>query len=104
MKLIKLATKLGYKHHTQYTIEELDDLSSTDVNKQIELFLLQRWIREVHNIDIYIEPVAAGYGFYIHKNGDYIHNRESYVVSRNTYEEALEVGLYSALKLLPDVN
>lgn len=62
--------------------------------------LLQRWLREVHDIDINIEPVATGYGFYIHKNGDYIHNAESYGVYRNTYEKILEIGLQEALKLI----
>jgi hypothetical protein len=105
MKLIKLATKLGYKHHTQHTIEELDDLSSTDVNKQIELFLLQRWLREVHKINVesnYL-PNIQKYGcLYIPMTGkasinDLKHvNRERY----NSYEEALEIGLFKALELI----
>lgn len=64
--------------------------------------LLQRWLREVHNIDITISLVANGYGFYIHKDRNYTNKGENYGISGITYEEALEVGLQEALKLLPN--
>ena len=70
--------------------------------------LLQRWLREKHNIHIEIELASDHelnilipyiYQFDIYKDGDGVFDRNFY----NTYEEALEVGLYEALKLIKDV-
>lgn len=62
--------------------------------------LLQKWLREVHNIDITISLVANDYGFYIHKDRNYTNKGENYGISGVTYEEALEVGLFEGLKLI----
>lgn len=62
--------------------------------------LLQRWLREVHNIDITVALVGNGYGFYIHKNRNYTNNGENYGVSGYTYELTLEAALKEALKLI----
>lgn len=62
--------------------------------------LLQRWLREIHNIDITVSLVATQYGFYIHKNRDYTNNGESYSTLGVTYEEVLESALKEALKLI----
>ena len=35
MDLIQKANKLGYKHYTEFTMEELDNLSLENSNKQI---------------------------------------------------------------------
>lgn len=63
------------------------------------LSLLQKWLREVHNISIII-PFACGYTItfnLLDKDGlcEYP-NQASY----DTYEEALEAGLQEALKLI----
>lgn len=74
--------------------------------------LLQRWLREVHKIDIYI--LGYGFGYYAQLNnvppsnqGDvkYIDRRwnmpsEYKGGTFKTYEEALEKGLQEALKLI----
>ena len=67
--------------------------------------LLQKWLREVHNIYIEIEHwhnekegfIKCGYKVYTkHENtGPYIYNNKII-----TYEEALEKGLQEALKLI----
>lgn len=65
--------------------------------------VLQKWLRDVHNIHIEIElasdeeldiliPYVYQWDFY--KNGFITINREFY----NSYEEALEVSLFEALK------
>ena len=67
--------------------------------------LLQKWLREKHNIHIEIEiasdeelniiqPYVYQWDFY--KNGNITIGREFY----DSYEEALEVGLLEALKLI----
>lgn len=65
--------------------------------------LLQKWLREVHNIDILIEFVddvnKIIYGYYLAKNKEYKNvNNKGFKI----YEEALEKGLQEALKLIKD--
>ena len=62
--------------------------------------LLQKWIRDIHEIDITVSLVGNGYGFYIHNKRQYTNKGESYGISGNTYEEALEQGLFQALNLI----
>jgi hypothetical protein len=61
--------------------------------------LLQRWLREVHKVDITVALVASNYGFYIHINKNTTNRGESYGIIPS-YEEALEAGLFKALKLI----
>jgi len=56
--------------------------------------LLQRWLREEHNLNVYCNPIE-----------DDSHKWYNNIASHNppftgTYEEALEVGLYEALKTI----
>ena len=76
--------------------------------------LLQKWIREVHNIEILINRIPPEAVLASKNNGKNILNNYSYYVwslnnnpriankgsFKNTYEEALEVGLQEALKLI----
>jgi len=62
--------------------------------------LLQRWLREVHNIIVYVAPLIPdckewGYCVY-HIDTNY----EKNTLFSNTYEEALELALQEALKLI----
>lgn len=54
MDLIQKASKLGYKHYMEFTIDELDKLQLNNSNKQIEYYFIQKWLREKHNIHINI--------------------------------------------------
>lgn len=63
--------------------------------------LLQRWLREVHNIEVPVIFFDRGYLYTVTKKpskGN--HYRVEY---SETYEEALEKGLFEALDLLPNV-
>lgn len=99
MDLIQKASKLGYKHYTECTVGELDKLPISNNSKQIEYCFLQKWLREVHNIIISIN--------FNHDIKQYCNSIEDtyyyefYYDWYNTYEEALEVGLQEALKLIP---
>jgi hypothetical protein len=58
--------------------------------------LLQRWLREVHNTEVYVTP-----WIYKEKNVyDFFINWEGESRAYSTYELALETGLYEALKLI----
>lgn len=76
--------------------------------------LLQKWLRDVHGIQVYVKSMTkdgnGNYRDYV----AYILGKEGYGVSVNdprdeeyqTYEEALEVGLERALGLIktPDIQ
>lgn len=100
MDLIQKVNKLGYKHYTEFTIEELDKLPLSNLNKQIEYFFIQKWLREEHDIFIWCLPneyVLDTWHFRIETRE--IPNKtlsEHY----KTYEEALEKGLQQTLKLI----
>jgi len=64
--------------------------------------LLQKWLREVHNIHIDIpymdEVLMFGYKITTMNNNTEVIEIYKY----NSYEEALEIGLQEALKLIPN--
>jgi len=73
--------------------------------------LLQRWLREVHEIEVISYPIIVGsYSFKIYKfteiiniiylNGRNVSNKKDNNKSWPNYEEALEEGLQEALKLI----
>ena len=68
--------------------------------------LLQKWLREVHRIDIYCYPNydKKGVTFQVNLYTDpYVKFKDTnhfYKGGYKTYEEALEEGLYEALKLI----
>jgi hypothetical protein len=61
--------------------------------------LLQRWLREVHNILLFVNyrqySVSSCDGYYAHTGLD-IHDYIAFIQSK-TYEECLEIGLKAAL-------
>lgn len=70
--------------------------------------LLQRWLREVHKIRVYVENKTAGdFGFIIYTLNSpelcagqpWVRN-SYFTLHFKTYEEALEVGLQESLKLV----
>lgn len=94
---------------------EIEDYPYEPVNHNLHKYnwsrptqsFLQKWLREVHNLYVESNPNASGYGWFIDKtNGTYINN--SAFTGPNDggrwdiYEEALEVGLQEALKLVPN--
>ena len=60
--------------------------------------LLQKWIREIHNLDIIVSSNLIGYGYLIYQRyppKNIINN-----IPFQTYEEALERGLQESLQLI----
>lgn len=70
--------------------------------------VVQKWLRETKNLHICIYNNASGYGYEISKadNGTHIINDLSDGPNDSglwdTYEEALEVGIQEALKLVEE--
>lgn len=70
------------------------------------LFIAQKWLRETKNLHISIIRNACGYGYDICKADNGTHITDGIFKGSNdggqwdTYEEALEVGIQEALKLI----
>jgi hypothetical protein len=61
--------------------------------------LLQRWLREIHKIHLTITSISQeSWQCHITKKGDSL--GKNYIEDAYTYEQALEEGLYEALKLI----
>ncbi len=111
-ELIKLAKEKGFKGKTvttKYTIEViLGNRKNVLVNNICNYSVLceiQKWLREVHNIEVFIIPTHISYL----KNKSYKTSLEFFngveIVNTdytcyNTYEQALEAGLLEIIKSL----
>lgn len=96
----KEINKLGYKHYTEYTVEELDDLPLDSEERLMEQALVLRWFREKYNWQHSIDPTSdqhsfeLGYNYWIwnNKTGEEHHtipkNRPTGDWEYETYEEA----------------
>jgi len=103
MGLIQKANKLGYKYCTEFTVEELDNLSLGNSNKQIEYFFIQKWLREVHGIDITIYrsfSFTHSYHYCIIKDCYYENELRQISESNRSYEVCLEDALLEGLKMI----
>lgn len=114
----KLATEKGFDIPQIYFYlggdslhTKLDYGSWTAAHDRMDIYqaptqsLLQKWLRETHNIHIGITLasdyelnilIPYVYEIYIYKDGIYHVNREFY----DTYEQALESGLFQSLNLV----
>lgn len=69
-------------------------------------YIAQKWLRETKNIHICVYNCACGYGYEISKADNGTHIASSTYKGTNdggewdTYEEALEAGIFEALKLI----
>ena len=94
MKIFKELKKLGYKHYTEHTVEELDDLPLDSEERISEQALVLRWFREKYNILATIYSNASGYLYEWHDAVGGTHRGWSEYEGPNdsgvwdTYEEA----------------
>lgn len=63
--------------------------------------ILQKWLREIHNIDVIVDKVdnTSNSGYYFNIYSKNVEDDEG-IIEFKTYEEALEKGMYEALKLI----
>jgi hypothetical protein len=102
------------KNYTVYYYREIDCdfyIENNPVCSAPTQSLLQRWLREVHEIEVISYPIIVGsYSFKIYKfteiiniiylNGRSVSNKKDNNKNWPNYEEALEEGLQEALKLI----
>ena len=65
--------------------------------------LLQKWLREIHGIDICIHrsfSMTKSYHYCIIKDCNYENETSQTCIPGRTYEQALEDGLYKTLNLI----
>ena len=98
MNIIQTASKLGYKHHNiGYEIKRIDELTLSSPFKQIEYLFIQKWLREKHDILVYVDPKSHHYfQYHIVTNDDEIIGSKKL----NNWDKILELGLQKALTLL----
>jgi len=92
MKIFKELKKLGYKHYTEHTVEELDNLPLESKERIMEQALVLRWFREKYKLVNYIEYYAE-WNFEIFRIDDKIAEVQDdvnvdYTFKGGTYEEA----------------
>jgi hypothetical protein len=87
MKIFKELKKLGYKHYTEHTVEELDNLPLESKERIIEQALVLRWFREKHKLEYHVKSDMMGYHIYI---VDRNINKTRFTANNifQTYEEA----------------
>lgn len=62
--------------------------------------LLQKWLREKHNIDVVVGSTYLGYNVVLWNRNTYKSHHISSVNLAEKYEDALEIGLIEAFKLI----
>jgi len=109
MDLVQKASKLGYKHYTELTLERIDKLPITNYSKQIEYYFIQKWLREEYEIHIELYRMVNHFKlrvvqvYYDNIDGDIITRHKypyTFTFTKGSYEQALEKGLQEALKLI----
>lgn len=96
-ELIKLAKELGFESKIVSSIPW-----KYSQNEELRYCLwmceLQKWVRDIHNIDVVIIPNEIGYEYFIYNRYPPMKfvGREVF----QHYEKALEAGIIEALKLI----
>ena len=107
MKIFKELNKLGYKHYTEHTVEELDDLPLDSEERIIEQALVLRWFREKYKIsgeissDFYLEGKDNEWEYNIYQLGK---EDDGYVGTINIFKTCEDAELECLKKLIEIVK
>jgi hypothetical protein len=93
MKIFKELKKLGYKHYTEHTVEELDNLPLESKERIMEQALVLSWFREKQEIEGFVhKSIEGNYYFVIKRTGNNESNMYEFTKTApktfDTYEEA----------------
>jgi hypothetical protein len=105
MDLKQKAEKLGFISKIKLIHENLKSPDTGELESLLYYLWkceLQKWLREIHNIIVFVAPLIPDcneFGVTIYSNK---YSCELNNAFYKTYEEALEIGLQEALKLIPD--
>lgn len=101
-KVAKLAKEKGFNIRSEpYRYDSKGELTLLEGINAPTQSLLQKWLREIHKIDIFITKVKNNYAPSVYSKNISKHAIGVTLFGKDkTYEEALEVGLQEALKLI----
>lgn len=107
MKIFKELNKLGYKHYTEHTVEELDDLPLDSEERIMEQALVLRWFREKYDVYHFVtrevgintSDIFFVASYYKGKKGN---SPKDTCVSSRTYEEAELACLKKLIQIIKD--
>lgn len=107
-ELIKLAESKGFESYFMIAISFIHCsehvITDPEFINHLWLCELQKWLREKHKLEVLVVPIVIGvYSFKIYDISDSVIMVLQLHPSKHrskTYEEALEKGLFEALKLI----
>ena len=104
-----LAREKGFDIDCGWKLRKLEDGSFTHTNcselgvEQPTQSLLQKWLRETHNIDVCVAKIGTisekKYYFQIMNKNSWINTDNSNSTRFLRFEDALEIGLFESLQL-----
>lgn len=125
LETAKLAKEKGFdievnNHYSDFNQIDIEHLMDDCKNSELEPFeysaptqsLLQKWLREEHNLHPYVTPYGDGKAWRVpnirHNNEDwnevnkpYQYKQRQFPDKFKTYEQALEFAIETMLNLLP---
>jgi len=122
-KTAKLAKERGFKENSVYMVYNPNGKIINLFHPQLEGFiatqaptqsLLQRWLREVHNLHVNLNLRSSHnyllniyskeeeVGIRTQRKEKYLNIHKTSEELNNSYEQSLEIGLQEALKLIKD--
>ncbi len=100
--LFKELNKIGYKHYTEHTIEELDNLPLNSEERTMEQSLVLRWFREKHKLQAEI-LWRGDMNCFCYKTGRFKHGSHDFSKDDyKTYEEAELECLKKLIEIVKD--
>ena len=107
-----LAREKGFDIDCGWKLRKLEDGSFTHTNcselgiEQPTQSLLQKWLRETHNIDVWVAKIGTTsekkYYFQIMNKNSWINTDNSNSTRFLRFEDALEIGLFESLQLVSE--
>jgi hypothetical protein len=102
MKIFKELKKLGYKHYTENTVEELDDLPIDSEERIMEQTLVLRWFREKYKLELPIGKDDIGRYYFSVKKSKKLYDETDYCFE--SYEKAELECLKKLIEIVKNKN
>jgi hypothetical protein len=103
--MFKELSELGYKHYTENTIEELDELPFDSEERIMEQALVLKWFRVVHGYCVsirerYFHNGETEYNYFIYPPNSNEHLEHNLLDEYDTWEQAEMACIDDLIKLV----
>jgi hypothetical protein len=104
--MFKELSELGYRHYTENTIEELDELPFDSEERIIEQALVLKWFRDVHGYYVSIRKryfdngAEVEYNYFIYPPNSNEHLEHNLLDEYDSWEEAESSCIDDLIKLV----